>query len=160
MLHRAEGIVLERSRLYSLLHLNIVHSIASVFMLRSMLVAVSKRLHLWRTLPPRCTGRFSREHPAIVRMAVIKSEVRDEFGEIVVFVTQRYWREHRRRAHLRGVCESSAQEMQRLGRAFLVRRARLHLYRGYGTAEDILLAAQRYAMRTCSRRLIRAAALF
>ncbi|KAG5509029.1 hypothetical protein GH5_06256 [Leishmania sp. Ghana 2012 LV757] len=160
ILHRAEAIVVERSGLYSPLHLSIVSNIASVFILRGMFVAASQRLHLLRTLSPRYTGRLSREHLAIIRIAAIESKLRNEFGSIAIVSVQRYWREYRSRALLRDVCESSAQEIQRLGRAFIVRRALLHLYYGSGTAEDIVLAAQRYTMRAFSLPLIRASALF
>ncbi|KAG5482445.1 hypothetical protein LSCM4_05705 [Leishmania orientalis] len=147
ILHRAEAIVVERSGMYSPLHLSIVSNIAPVFILRGMFVAASQRLHLLRTLSPRYAGRLSREHPVIIRIAAIESKLRNEFGSIAIVSIQRYWREYRSRALLHDVCESSAQEVQRLGRAFIVRRALLHLYDGSGTAEDIVLAAQRYAMR-------------
>ncbi|TPP41053.1 hypothetical protein CGC20_37020 [Leishmania donovani] len=160
ILHRAEAIMVERSGLYSPLHLSIAENIASVFILRGMFVAASQRLHLLSTLPPRYTGRLSREHPAIIRIAVIKAKLRREFGNIAIVIIQRYWREYRSRAILRDVCESSAQEVQRLGRAYLVRRALLHLCHGHATADGIALAAQHYAMRSFSRPLICASALF
>ncbi|KAG5508868.1 hypothetical protein JKF63_05371 [Porcisia hertigi] len=160
VLHRAEAIMVERSGLYSPLHLSIVENIVSVFILRGMFIAASRRLHLLRTLPPRYTGRLSREHPTIIRIADIEAKLRAEFCSVAIVIVQRYWREYRARALLRGVCESSAREIQRLGRAFLVRCALPRLHYGYTTAVDISLAAQRYAMRTFSRPLICASALF
>ncbi|CBZ25348.1 hypothetical protein, unknown function [Leishmania mexicana MHOM/GT/2001/U1103] len=160
ILHRAEAIMVEQSGLYSPLHLSIIENIASVFILRGMFVAASQRLHLLSTLPPRYTGRLSREHPAIIRIAIIESKLRYEFGTIAIVIIQRYWREYRSRAILRDVCESRAQEIQRVGRAYLVRRALLHLYYGHVTADGIVVAAQHYAMRTFSRPLICASALF
>ncbi|GET87530.1 hypothetical protein, unknown function [Leishmania tarentolae] len=160
ILHRAEAIMVERSGLYSPLHISIVENIVSVFILRGMFVAASKRLHLLGTLPPRYRGRFSREHPAIMRIPILKSKLRCEFGKIAILIIQRYWRAYRSRALLHDVCESSAQVIQRLGRAYLVRRALVHLPYGYAAADDIALEAQCYAMRTFSRPLICASALF
>ncbi|KAK7194993.1 hypothetical protein NESM_000421900 [Novymonas esmeraldas] len=160
ILHRAEAIMVERSGLYSPLHLSIVENIVSLLILRGMFVAASRRLHLLRTLPPRYTGRVSREHPALVRISEISAHLREEFSPIAIVIIQRYWREYRSRALLHDVYDTNAREIQRLGRAFLVRRSLQHLCYGCIAADDVALTAQRYALRTFSRPLICAAALF
>ncbi|SYZ64456.1 hypothetical_protein (plasmid) [Leishmania braziliensis MHOM/BR/75/M2904] len=147
ILHRAEASMVEGSGLYSALHLRIVENIVPSFILRGVFVAASIQLGLFCSLPPRYTKPLSRNCLAILRIATIQSKLRDVFGSIAIVIVQQYGREYRSPALLRDVCESSAQGIQRLGRAFLVQHALLHLYYGSVTSDGIALAAPRHTMR-------------
>ncbi|CAJ1007157.1 hypothetical protein Q4I28_002471 [Leishmania naiffi] len=139
--------MVERSGLYSALHIRIVENVVPLFILRGLFVAASKQLGLFRSLPPRYTKRFSRKCLATLRIATIQSKLRDVFGNIAIVIVQQYGRENRSCALLRDVYKSSARGIQRVGLAFLVRHALLHLYYGFITSDGIALAAPRHTMR-------------
>jgi tetratricopeptide (TPR) repeat protein len=160
ILHRAEEIMKERAGLYSALHLSVAENIISLFIQRGMFVEASQRLHELRTLPARYTAHLSRDHPAITRIAEIAERLRHDFRPFAIDIIRRCWREYHSRLLVRAECERNVREIQRVGRAYLVRRLMVRLYYGTITPDYIAQCAQTYSMLSFSRPLVAASALF
>ena len=160
ILHRAEEIMRERAGPFSALHLSVLENIISLFIQRGMFVEASHRLHELRTLPPRYTAHLSRDHPAMTRIAEIEAKLRSDFRPFAIDIIRRCWREHHSRLLVRAECERNVREIQRVGRAYLVRRMMVDLHYGATTPESIAQRAQTYSVLSFSRPLIAASALF
>ncbi|KPA78087.1 hypothetical protein ABB37_06815 [Leptomonas pyrrhocoris] len=159
ILHRAEEIMKERAGPFSALHLSVVENIISLFIQRGMFVEASQRLHELRTLPARYTAHVSRDHPVMSRIVEIEARLRGEFRPFAIAIIRRCWREHHSRVLVRAECERNVREMQRVGRAYLVRRMMVQLYYGTITPEVIAQRAQTYSMLSFSRPIVAASAL-
>lgn len=128
LLRQAEDITVERCGVFSPQHICVMENIVALMIQRGRYIEASKLLHTLKTLPPRYALRVPRDHPVTIRLPEIQAKLLAEFKPFAVDLIERYWIAYRNKLMVQAVCETSAKEIQRVGRAFKERAemGRLH----------------------------------